>query len=431
MQNALANSAQIRVAEAQVELSEGEANIARSRFFPEISLTARATRINDPLTIDLDEIRTAMIGLHSPPYGTLPAAALEQQLPHFKKAVQKEQFYNAAVNVQFPIFTGGRIWAGYKAGRENVDSYKENLNLVKNSIALETCERYFGLSLANEVVLLQENTQAILSEHVEKAKKLYDNGQIALAERLRAEVALAEAERDLEDAKRDRSLARLALVNTIGGDTSVVPVTELKDVKIPSDMETLRKKAEENHPGLKRLEIENKRARRGVSAARGEWFPVLAIFGKRELYTKDLTLLEPDWAVGINMQWDIFQGGSSAGKIAAAKSLQRTVSAQREKASSDIRLLLEKRFREFEHAKGRLQSLGKTDELAKESLRAQQSAFDSGLATSLDVVDAQLALTRLGIAKLKAKYDANIALAGILEATGEIQNVVEILGEDN
>lgn len=427
MQNALKNNAQVRAAEAAVEQAEGASLSARGMMLPEISLSARVTRINDPLEINLDPIRSAMIGLHSPPLGALPAAALDTLLPPFKMRVQDKLFYNAAISVQWPIFTGGRVWSGYKAASENVDARKADLAGTRNSVGVEACSRYLTLRLTDELVFLQEQTRNTLSDHVDKARKLQEGGQIALAERLRAEVALAEAERDLEDAMRDRSLARLALSNTIGGDTLIQPVTALNDAEAPADLENLKKRAHENYPGLRRLAIESSRAGRSVTASRGEWFPVVALFGRRELYTKDLTLLDPAWAVGVNLQWDIFQGGQTAGKVQAAKSLQRNVTLQSEKAMADIDLLVEKRWRELEHAHGRLLSLDKTGELAEESLRAQQLAFDSGLATSLDVVDAQLSLARLRMARLKAKYDAGMALAGLLEATGEIEKISEML----
>jgi outer membrane protein TolC len=145
--------------------------------------------------------------------------------------------------------------------------------------------------------------------------------------------------------------------------------------------------------------------------------PTVALFGKRELYTEDLTLFEPTWAVGANLQWNLFAGGQTAGKQQSAKALQREVSQRTAKAKKDVDLLVEKRWRELEHANGRLLSLAKTTELADESLRAQQKAFAAGMATSLDVVDAQLALARVRVARLKAEYDADVALAGLLEAT--------------
>jgi len=205
--------------------------------------------------------------------------------------------------------------------------------------------------------------------------------------------------------------------------------TSLRALTPPATLSDTKQKVLSKHPGLKRLAIESSRTGHAVDAAQGDWFPVVSLFGKRELYTGDLTLFEPEWAVGLNLQWNLFQGGQTAGRTQSAKALRREVTERTAKAQADVGLLVEKRWRELEHANGRLQSLAKTNELAEESLRAQQRAFEAGVSTSLDVVDAQLALARVRIARLKAEYDADMAMAGLLEASGEVEKIADMLEE--
>lgn len=406
---------------------------ARGRLLPEVNLSARLTRIDEDIILNLDPIRSAMIGLHSTnadgSTNLAMAQYLDGRIPHFQSQVQNELYYNATASVQWPIFAGGRLWANYQAARENVEGRKADQSGARDAVSLEVCSRYFALRLSDELVELREQTRANLQSHVDNARRLEAGGQIALAERLRAEVALAEAERDKDDALRDRSLARLALASTLGSDTLIAASTALRSVTAPASLDVLQQRAAEHHPGLRRLAVENSRTQYNLNAVRGEWMPTVALFGKRELYTEDLTLFEPTWAVGANLQWNLFAGGQTAGKQQSAKALQREVSQRTAKAKKDVDLLVEKRWRELEHANGRLLSLAKTTELADESLRAQQKAFAAGMATSLDVVDAQLALARVRVARLKAEYDADVALAGLLEATGDVDNISNLLEE--
>ena len=55
---------------------------------------------------------------------------------------------------------------------------------------------------------------------------------------------------------------------------------------------------------------------------------------------------------------------------------------------------------------------------AREYVRVMEIAFKSGVATSINVVDAQLALSRVKIEKLNAAYRFDVALAELLEASG-------------
>jgi outer membrane protein TolC len=194
-------------------------------------------------------------------------------------------------------------------------------------------------------------------------------------------------------------------------------------------MEEFKQLAREKHPGLRQLRTERKRSHDAVSAARADWFPTIALFGYRELYTKDLTILEPEWAVGAKAQWDlpILGGAESRAKVSSAKALERSLVSKEEQTLDNINLLVEKRWRELEHAKGRLASLVKTRELADEALRSQTRAYEAGLATGLDVVDAELALARLQVGDLKAHFDAVVAWLGLLEASGDVAEAGNML----
>ena len=354
-------------------------------------------------------------------------SSLDSALPDFKKRVQDDVFFNARLSVVWPIFTGLKIYSAYDAAKENVNARKAEFDMAQNAILMDVATRYFSLRLAEELTLLRETTKRNLEGHLERSKKLEEGGQISKAERLRAEVALAEAQNALEDAQRDQTLARLALASLLHTDTSITATTPVESPEEYRSIEELKAMAREKHPGLRQLRTERKRSQAAVSAARADYFPTVALFGYKELYTKDLTMLEPEWAVGAKAQWDLFKGGETRSKVSSAKALDRSLGSLEEQTLDNINLLVEKRWREMEHAKSRLVSLQKTRELADEALRSQNKAYEAGLATGLDVVDAELALSRLQVADLKAHYDAVIAWLGLLESCGEVENAGNLL----
>ena len=481
---AKANNSQIKAEKAKVEMAESGQSEARSRFMPQLSLTASVTKINDPIYIDLNQIRSGMIQVHgaeayqtyynqyySDYYkqyyeqayeaarakGADEATAmesaklaadkagdqagskagkeakdktvekLEESLPSFEKKVQDDVFFNARLTAIWPIFTGFKIYSAYDAAKENVNAKKAAFDMAQNTILMDVATKYFTLRLAEELTVLRESTKKNLEEHLARSKKLEEGGQISKAERLRAEVALAEAENALEDSYRDQTLARLALASLLHTDTNITAVTPVMAPEQTFSMEDFKQLAMDRHPGLRQLRTERKRSQDAVSAARADYYPTVALFAYKELYTRDLTILEPDWAIGAKMQWDLFKGGETRSKVSNAKALDRSLSSMEEQTMDNIGLLVEKRWREMEHAKSRLESLKKTRELAEEAHRSQTLAYEAGLATGLDVVDAELALSRLQVADLKAHYDAVIAWLGLLEASGEVVNAGEML----
>lgn len=488
---AKANNSQIKAEKAKVDMAESGQSEARSRFMPQLSLTASVTKINDPIYIDLGEIQQGLSGLAGGLASVGPAAvyskayidayngayakayqgareaglsdaeakgvadskigdiktfaqktaddyAAESKLQldaaktqiddaDFRMKVQDDVFFNARLTAIWPIFTGLKIYSAYDAAKENVNAKKAAFDMAQNTILMDVATKYFTLRLAEELTVLRESTKKNLEEHLARSKKLEEGGQISKAERLRAEVALAEAENALEDSYRDQSLARLALASLLHTDTNITAVTPVMAPEQTFGMDEFKQLALYRHPGLRQLRTERKRSQDAVSAARADYFPTVALFAYKELYTRDLTLLEPDWAVGAKMQWDLFKGGETRSKVSNAKALDRSLSSMEEQTMDNIGLLVEKRWREMEHAKSRLESLKKTRELAEEAHRSQTLAYEAGLATGLDVVDAELALSRLQVADLKAHYDAVVAWLGLLEASGEVVNAGEML----
>jgi len=345
----------------------------------------------------------------------------------FQMKVQDDVFFNARLTAIWPLFTGFKRTAAYDAAKENVTAKKAAFDMAQNTILMDVATKYFTLRLAEELTVMREETRKNLEEHLARSKKLEEGGQISKAERLRAEVALAEAQNALEDSYRDQTLARMALASLLHTDTSLTATTPVLAPENIHSMDEFKSLAIEMHPGLRQLRTERKRSQDAVSAARGDYYPMVALFAYKELYTKDLTILEPEWAVGAKLQWDLFKGGETRSKVANAKALDRSLASMEEQTMDNIKLLVEKRWREMEHAKSRLESLKKTRELAEEAHRSQTLAYEAGLATGLDVVDAELSLSRLQVADLKAHFDAVVAWLGLLEASGEVANAGEMM----
>ena len=480
---AMANNSKIKAEKAKVDIAQSGEDEAFARFLPTVSLSAGITKINDPINIDLGRLSdvagaaayskaylSTYNGAYTKAYQEAVSKAVAVGMDEttakayvesksadiwsgvvnskdandaavqnaekygaaaenadFNMKVQDDWFFNARLTVVWPIFTGLKIYSAYDAAKENVNARKAEFEMAQNTVLMDVATKYFTLRLCEELVGMRESTKKDLEEHLNRSKKLEEGGQISKTERLRAEVALAEAENAYEDALRDQSLARMALASLLHTDTSLTATTPVESPEGIRSMDEFKALAVEKHPGLRQLRIERKRNQNAISAARADYFPTIALFGYKELYTRDLTILEPEWAIGAKLQWDIFKGGDTRAKVSSAKAMDRSLGSLEEETIDNLKLLVEKRWRELEHAKGRLASLVKTRELAVEALRSQNKAYEAGLATGLEVVDAELALSRLQVADIKAHYDAVIAWLGLLEAAGEVSTAGTVL----
>ncbi|HMM35962.1 MAG TPA: TolC family protein, partial [Thermoanaerobaculia bacterium] len=107
--------------------------------------------------------------------------------------------------------------------------------------------------------------------------------------------------------------------------------------------------------------------------------------------------------------------------ILAARERGDRVADLAARARRDVETLVEKRYREARKAQEQIEAFGAALELARENVRVRTRAFEEGVATSLDVVDALLSLAKVELGRLAAARDLDVALAELLEAAGRTE----------
>jgi len=208
------------------------------------------------------------------------------------------------------------------------------------------------------------------------------------------------------------------LGNILASRTEVDPSTPLFLLPGIDPVDSFIVQARENHPALEQLQAVSSKAGENLRAAKSELYPTVYLFGIRELYEDDLTVLEPDWAVGAGVKFTIFDGQARVNRIHAARKLREQADLTRQKVGRDLETLVSSRYQELMKSREQFDALQSSLDLAEENLRARKRSFEEGLATSLDVVDAQLSLSAIKVERMQAAYGFDVALAQLLEACG-------------
>jgi len=188
-------------------------------------------------------------------------------------------------------------------------------------------ERYFGLRLAREVLSVRRELEAAMVMHADEAHKIEKAGLIAKAERLHAEVALADARMEARSAENDVESAKAGLESLLPQAGDVEPTSTLFMANLTEEREDFKKALLEHQPILKRVDANLQLAHAGVRAQRGRFMPDIYAFGKDELDRDDLTILDPKWAVGVGAKFSIFEGGKRIFDSAAARHQVKSVEA--------------------------------------------------------------------------------------------------------
>ena len=183
-------------------------------------------------------------------------------------------------------------------------------------------------------------------------------------------------------------------------------------------LEQFLDRARSSHPALEQLAAIKDKAHQNVRAKKADYAPQVYLFGMRELHEDGLTVLDPAWAVGVGVNLTLFEGFARPSQVQAARRLEEQAELMAQKTARDLKTLISAKYQELMKAREQFDALQTSLVLAAENLRVRQRAFEEGLATSLDVVDARLSLSAMELQRLRSAYEFDVALAQLLEAGG-------------
>ncbi|MFH1156923.1 MAG: TolC family protein [Pseudomonadota bacterium] len=406
----LTRNESMQTARAEIGQKEYEARAAMGLDLPKVTLSGRLTRVDDPIYLDLNPIRDVILAMHP----TIPPA----MVPSFQETIQDDTFFKTQLNMVWPVYTGGKITAAKKAADAGVRESEAKMRRTAGTLTSELAGYYFAVRLMNQVLNIRTEVKNTLDQHLFQARRMQEEGMIARTELLHAQVANAEADRELKASRRDLDLARTALANILASDDAVNPSSALFLVPGIEPVDFFMDQVRKNHPALDQVQAVRDKARENLSATKAELYPEVYLFGVRELYKEDLTALEPAWAMGVGVNFTLFDGRARSNRIMAARKMEEQAELTQNKLARDLETLVLSRHQELMKDSEQFDALQASLELAEENLRARKRSFEEGLATSLDVVDAQMSLSGIQVERMKAAYSFDVALSQLLEACG-------------
>lgn len=427
----LMNSGNERISAAnyEEEAAEMQKKAAFGLRLPQIGISGTYAYMSDDLAVDLNHLKTpvgniagGVIG-HFPELGALLGGSLEGLMQrNWELMLQDRSVGMVGASIKVPVYTGGKINAANRVARINWEESKEKGAQTRNELVSELVERYFGLSLANQVVEVRREVLEGMQKHLSDAVALEENGMIARVERLHAEMAVADAKREWQKSVRDAQTIHTALQNTLNREGEYIPLTSLFIVNDMEPVHYFKQMAADKNPQLKQVDLLEQKAREGVKAQRADFMPQVALMGGYDLYNYQLTKYAPTWVVGAGVKIKIFDGLNREYKYSSAKSQVKQVQALNAKANADVATLVEKVYNELLSEREQIESLDVALEFAEEYLTAKEKAFQEGAAPSSDVVDARLNLAKIRTERLQAAYVYDLMLAKLLEVCGDSES---------
>ena len=424
----LSDNPAIRAAEFNRRAAQQERRAAIGLRMPQIGITGSYAYLGKDIEIDLNNTKTPVQNLAGQilQSGMIPSdyiPSISQMLSGAMAAswalpLQDRSLGFVGGDVTVPLWMGGKINAANRAARINEQTARSQGIQQRNALVSELVERYYGLALARQVVVVRQQVVDGVRKHLEDAAALEAQGMISRSEKLYVEFKMSEAERDLQNAQSQVETIAAALNSTIGQTDDYQPVTAMFILERIEPLDHFRTLAAERNPLLDQVDQKRRLAYEGVRAQRSSFLPQVVAMGGMSFYDYQVSKVLPRWAVGVGVNFKLFDGLNREYKYSAAKQTVRRVGALQNKAGKDISVLVEKLYNQMMNYRNQMTSIDASLAFAEEYLKTKNAAFLEGMSSSTDLIDAELNLAKVKTERIEAAYRYDVSLAQLLEAAG-------------
>lgn len=335
--------------------------------------------------------------------------------------------YRTRLDLQWPIYTAGRTDAIVSAARAEVAAIGKDLAAARADLRLEITRAFWALATANHTLRVVEEAVKLADAHLEDVRNRLDVGLILPSDVLAVETQRARQQVLLIQARNTRELAAADFGRLVGLDPDVpvdVDARLEKEPVVSDPIQTLVAEARRSRPERQALETREQVAVARGLAARAATRPLVAVTGGIDYARPNPRILprvdewKESWDVSVNISWPLWDGGRSRADLAEATFNQR---AARERVAEFDRTLeaeVRQRRLDLESSRAEIDAATEGVRSATEARRVIEERFRAGVATSTDVLDAQVALLQTELDRARALAGERLAAARLERALG-------------
>lgn len=403
VEEALAHNADLQLAVARVDEARALLGETRSAQFPDVEAGVDARRTESSLR------------------GPVPLPA---------GVPRKSNDYRAALSVSYEVDLWGRLRDATAAARAELLATDAARETVRIAVAASVVQGYYALRAFDEQVAATRRSLATRTESLALQKMRHQNGLISEFEyhQLEAEVLAARAQ--LPVLERERTAQENALAVLLGRspkaiyESTVVAAVEPANERPPSLVVPagLPSQLLLRRPDLVEAEHRVIAANARIGVARAAYFPSITLTGVRGGESTELSDLFTGPARIAQVAAAITQPIWNAGRIGAQVD---AANARERQALAQYRRAIQNAFREVRDAidaqiKTREQFDAENERVTalRSSLHLAELRYRNGVASQLDVLDAERNLLAAELNRSDALSAQRAAVADLFKALG-------------
>lgn len=338
-----------------------------------------------------------------------------------------DQTKDANFTAMYPLFSGGRDYYGYKAAARRAEAGREMRRGTEVDVAMQARLDYIAALREAENLRVSSDLLRDVDERLRVTREMFDAGRIPRYYLLRDEAERADVIQMQAMAQSRAEQALVTLKTTLGLDLSsaITPADRLEYRPQTVSVDEGVSEASLRQPEIKAAIKQREAAEADVRAAYGNYFPQVALSymydGQWSKNRDESSMTANGYSVGVVVTLPLFDGFMRENALKTAKAkLDRAVLAEglaRQQIAKDVNqaaLMLAAAEKSVDASRKGL-------EQADEEFRVVKERFASGRGIQVEILDAQVALTRARFNAVSALADYDSALAMWLRAIGRVR----------
>ncbi|WP_426431151.1 TolC family protein [Winogradskyella sp. HB-48] len=339
--------------------------------------------------------------------------------------------YNAGVTLNYTLFDGlGRRYNYKRLKEQYLLTELQARETIENTI-VQLFSVYYNVAQLTDNLKTLTETLNVTKDRLVRAEYQFEYGQNTKLEVLNAEVDInndsiniINVKQQLKNAKRD---LKLVLGESFTEDFDVE--TEV-DFTLQFQKDSLFQLAKSRNVALLQTEKNIAISKLDINFGQSAYLPTIGLTGSYGWNKNNnnaaaflTTSTNTGLSGGLNLSWNLFDGGATITRVRNAKINLETQQLQKE----NILLSIERDFNNaWDDYMNKLEIYNIQEKniiTAQNNFDRTQEKFKIGQVNSIEFRQAQINLLNAELSRSQAKYDAKLAELTLLQISGELLNV--------
>ena len=330
----------------------------------------------------------------------------------------------STANISLPVYTGGRLKYGIESAKYLEQAVKLDVENDRQLVILNVVNACINLYKAQvAITLMKENLQQSL-QRVKDFTNLEKNGLLPRNDLMKAELQSSNIELALLDAESNYKIAAVNMNLMMGLPEQTLLIPDRTGLALPTSIKTLD---EYEQAALKeRKEIGAASSRKnaaviGVKNAKSNYYPTIALTGGYIAADIPKVLSITNAVnVGMGVKYNLASLWKTKTSINQATLKVRQLELGEALLNDNIRMQVNQAYQYYLVSEKKIQVYEKAVLQATENYRVTKNKYENSLATTTELLDADVALLQTKLSVTNSKADSFLAYNKLLQVTGAL-----------